>query len=385
MSTPHIAAEMGDFAKTVLMPGDPLRAQFIAETFLQDVRQVTGVRGMLGFTGTYEGRPISVMGSGMGMPSIGIYSYELFKFYGVENIVRIGSAGSYTDKAKLFDVVLAAGAVSESSYARTQSGFEGHITFPSRELNEKLRASAAKLGIPLIEGNIHSSDVFYRQPSDAKPTYWEKLRDEQGCVCVEMERFALFANAQVLGKPAACLLTISDSFVSPEATTAERRQKIFTNMMHGALGADSGGRPRHVWTYPGGKTGPDPCGPGRPHPGRGPLQPLSGGGRPAQRRRPGLYRLQHRKRSLHPHQLRRAHRPVLGGQPGGHPIHRHCDRGGQKGRGEPAGHRPLRRLPSGPVRVLRARFERHHGQKPGRFHRADAGGVITLWFRACQH
>ena len=238
MSTPHIAAEMGDFAKTVLMPGDPLRAQFIAETFLQDVRQVTGVRGMLGFTGTYEGRPISVMGSGMGMPSIGIYSYELFKFYGVENIVRIGSAGSYTDKAKLFDVVLAAGAVSESSYARTQSGFEGHITFPSRELNEKLRASAEKLGIRLIEGNIHSSDVFYRQPSDAKPTYWEKLRDEQGCVCVEMESFALFANAQVLGKHAACLLTISDSFVSPEATTAEQRQKSFTNMMKVALGAD---------------------------------------------------------------------------------------------------------------------------------------------------
>ena len=238
MSTPHIAAEMGDFAKTVLMPGDPLRAQFIAETFLQDVRQVTGVRGMLGFTGTYEGRPISVMGSGMGMPSIGIYSYELFKFYGVETNVRIGSAGSYTDKAKLFDVVLAAGAVSESSYARTQSGFEGHITFPSRELNEKLRASAAKLGIPLIEGNIHSSDVFYRQPSDAKPTYWEKLRDEQGCVCVEMESFALFANAQVLGKHAACLLTISDSFVSPEATTAEQRQKSFTNMMKVALGAD---------------------------------------------------------------------------------------------------------------------------------------------------
>lgn len=238
MSTPHIAAEMGDFAKTVLMPGDPLRAQFIAETFLQDARQVTGVRGMLGFTGTYEGRPISVMGSGMGMPSIGIYSYELFKFYGVENIIRIGSAGSYTDKAKLFDVVLAAGAVSESSYAKTQSGFEGHITFPSRELNEKLRASAAKQGIPLIEGNIHSSDVFYRQPSDAKPTYWEKLRDEQGCVCVEMESFALFANAQVLGKHAACLLTISDSFVSPEATTAEQRQKSFTDMMKVALGAE---------------------------------------------------------------------------------------------------------------------------------------------------
>ena len=222
MSTPHISAEKGDFAKTVLMPGDPLRAKFIADTFLKDVRQVTGVRGMLG----------------MGMPSIGIYSYELFKFYDVENIIRIGSAGSYTDKAKLFDVVLAAGAVSESNYARVQSGFEGDITLPSQSLNDKLRASAAKQGIPLIEGNIHSSDVFYRQPSDAKPTYWEKLRDERGCLCVEMESFALFANAQVLGKNAACLLTISDSFVSPEITTAEQRQKSFTDMMKVALGAE---------------------------------------------------------------------------------------------------------------------------------------------------
>ena len=226
MSTPHISAEKGDFAKTVLMPGDPLRAQFIADTFLQDVRQVTGVRGMLGFTGTYQGRPISVMGSGMGM------------FYDVDNIIRIGSAGSYTEKAKLFDVVLSTGAVSESNYARVQSGFEGDITLPSQSLNDKLRASAAKQGIPLIEGNIHSSDVFYRQPSDEKPTYWEKLRDERGCLCVEMESFALFANAQVLGKHAACLLTISDSFVAPEITTAEQRQTSFTNMMKVALGAE---------------------------------------------------------------------------------------------------------------------------------------------------
>ena len=138
----------------------------------------------------------------------------------------------------LFDVVLAAGAVSESNYARVQSGFEGDITLPSQSLNDKLRASAAKQGIPLIEGNIHSSDVFYRQPSDAKPTYWEKLRDERGCLCVEMESFALFANAQVLGKNAACLLTISDSFVSPEITTAEQRQKSFTDMMKVALGAE---------------------------------------------------------------------------------------------------------------------------------------------------
>ena len=238
MSTPHNRAENGAFAKTVLMPGDPLRAKFIAETFLENAQLVTDVRGMLGYTGTYQGHPISVMGSGMGMPSIGIYSYELFKFYDVENIVRIGSAGSYTSKAKLFDTVLATGAVSESNYARVQSGFAGDVTLPSAALNEKLRASAAKQGIPLIEGNIHSSDVFYRQPSDDKPTYWEKLRDEKGCLCVEMESFALFANAQVLGKNAACLLTISDSFVSPEITTAEQRQKSFTDMMKVALGAE---------------------------------------------------------------------------------------------------------------------------------------------------
>ncbi len=237
MSTPHIRAELGDFAKTVLMPGDPLRAKFIAENFLENARLVTDVRGMLGYTGTYHGKPISVMGSGMGMPSIGIYSYELFQFYGVENIIRIGSAGSYTDKAKLFDVVLATGAVSESSYAAVQSGYEGNITMPSQALNDKLRASAKRQGIELIEGNIHSSDVFYSKPSDEKPARWEKLRDEQGCVAVEMESFALFANAAMLGKQAACLVTISDSFVSHEATTAEQRQTSFTQMMKVALGS----------------------------------------------------------------------------------------------------------------------------------------------------
>ena len=238
MSTPHNAANPGDIAETVLMPGDPLRAKFIAEHYLENAVCYNTVRGMYGYTGTYAGIPVSIQGSGMGMPSIGIYSYELFKFYDVDNIIRIGSAGSYTEKAKLFDVVLSTGAVSESNYARVQSGFEGDITLPSQSLNDKLRASAAKQGIPLIEGNIHSSDVFYRQPSDEKPTYWEKLRDERGCLCVEMESFALFANAQVLGKNAACLLTISDSFVSPEITTAEQRQKSFTDMMKVALGAE---------------------------------------------------------------------------------------------------------------------------------------------------
>ena len=161
MSTPHNRANPGDFAKTVLMPGDPLRAKFIAETFLENPRLVTDVRGMLGYTGTYQGHPVSVMGSGMGMPSIGIYSYELYSQYGVENIIRIGSAGSYTPTAKIFDVVLATGAYSESNYAVTQSGDTDDIQKPSEELNNALRASAQKQGIPLIEGT-HISNVRIR-------------------------------------------------------------------------------------------------------------------------------------------------------------------------------------------------------------------------------
>ena len=238
MPTPHNRAENGQIAKTVLMPGDPLRAKFIAETFLEGPVLVNDVRGMLGYTGRYKGRPISVMGSGMGMPSIGIYSYELYSQYGVENIVRIGSAGSYTADARVYDVVLATGAYSESSYAATQSGFAGDITRPSEALNALLRQSAAAQGIPLIEGVIHSSDVFYREPEPGPgPVYWERLREEKGCVAVEMESFALFHNARVLGRRAACLITISDSFVSHEETTPEERQTSFTNMMKIALEA----------------------------------------------------------------------------------------------------------------------------------------------------
>lgn len=238
MATPHNKAEKGQIAKTVLMPGDPLRAKFIAETFLENSVQFNDVRGMLGFTGTYQGKTISVMGSGMGMPSIGIYSYELYTKYDVENIIRIGSAGSYTDQAKIYDVVLATGAYSESSFAKTQNGCNEDTLKPSEELCNALRASASKLGIPMVEGIIHSSDVFYREAGGKTPAYWEVLRDEKGCVAVEMESFALFHNANVLGKRAACLLTISDSFVSHEETTAEERQNSFTNMMKIALGVE---------------------------------------------------------------------------------------------------------------------------------------------------
>ncbi|MBU3805936.1 MAG: purine-nucleoside phosphorylase [Candidatus Fournierella pullistercoris] len=238
MSTPHNKAEKGQIAKTVLMPGDPLRAKFIAETFLENPVLFNDVRGMLGYTGTYQGRPISVMGSGMGMPSIGIYSYELFSQYGVENIIRIGSAGSYTENAKIYDVVLATAAYSESSYAKTQNGCTDDTLLPSQELCDALRASAEKLNIPMVEGTVHSSDVFYRNDDRKNPTYWEILRDEKGCVAVEMESFALFHNAKVLGKRAACLLTISDSFVCSDEITAEERQTSFTNMMKIALGME---------------------------------------------------------------------------------------------------------------------------------------------------
>ena len=237
MSTPHNAAAVGQFAKTVLMPGDPLRAKFIAETFLDAPQLVNSVRGMLGFTGTYHGVPVSVMGHGMGIPSIGIYSYELFSHYDVDRIIRIGSAGRYDPALKLYGGVRAQGALSEPTYPKVVSGYEDDITYPSAALNDRLRQAAGKLGVPLAQGNVHSADVFYRQDNGETPTYWEKLRDQRNCVAVEMESFALFHNANVLGKEAACLLTISDSFVSPGITTAEERQTCFTNMMKVALEA----------------------------------------------------------------------------------------------------------------------------------------------------
>lgn len=234
MSTPHNAANLGQIAKTVLMPGDPLRAKYIADTFLENVAQFNDVRGMLGFTGTFEGREISVMGSGMGMPSIGIYSYELYTQYEVENIIRIGSAGSYCAQAKLYDVVLVTGAWSESTFGSVQNGWKSDTELPSVELNARLAAAAEKLSIPIIKGVTHSSDVFYRED---KTPYYEKLYAEHGCLCVEMESFALFHNAAALDKNAACLLTISDSLVTHEATSAAERQSAFTAMMKIALNA----------------------------------------------------------------------------------------------------------------------------------------------------
>ena len=232
MGTPHIEAKKDQIAKTVLMPGDPLRAKFIADTFLENVEKFNNVRNMFGFTGTYKGKRISVMGSGMGMPSIGIYSYELFKFYDVENIVRIGSCGAYTDELGLYDVILVDSAWSESSYANTQNGESSAVLQPSESLTNRLEGIANDLQIPVTRGRVHSSDVFYRDNFNV----FQDVRDNHGCVAVEMESFALFHNAKALGKNAACLLTVSDNLVTLEETTAEERQNAFTKMMDIALG-----------------------------------------------------------------------------------------------------------------------------------------------------
>lgn len=230
-ATPHIEVTQENvIAKTVLMPGDPLRAKYIAETYLTDVVCFNKVRGMLGFTGYYKGVKVSVMGSGMGMPSIGIYSYELFNNYGVENIIRIGSAGAYSPVLDLFDVVVVKDAYSESSYAYTQGDNPNDTIESNAELNDVIIKSANELAIPVYFERIHSSDVFYR-----KESCHERLFKERGCVCVEMESFALFHNASVLNKRAACILTISDSLVTSKVTTSEQRQTAFNQMMEIAL------------------------------------------------------------------------------------------------------------------------------------------------------
>ncbi len=229
MATAHNEAEKGEIARIVLMPGDPLRARHIAQTYLDQPVQFNAVRGMLGYTGEYRGRKVSVMGSGMGMPSIGIYSYELFRFYDVDAIIRVGSAGAYVSELNLFDLVLVDSAWSESTYALAQSGESQDVQQPDPQLNEIIRSAAHKLQVPLHEGRIHSSDVFYHEQDELA-----RYRSH-GCVCVEMESFALFHNARVCGKQAACLLTISDSLISGAQTSAAQRERAFGQMMETAL------------------------------------------------------------------------------------------------------------------------------------------------------
>lgn len=228
--TPHISAKLGDFAKTVLMPGDPLRAKFVAETYLEDAVLVNPVRGVNGYTGKYNGKLVSVMASGMGMPSMGIYSYELFNFYGVDNIIRIGTSGSMHPDLKIRDVAFGMGACTNSNYVDQFELPGNYAPIASYELLKKaVEATERMEGVNYKVGNFLSSDTFY---DDSQGTMkWTKM----GVLCVEMEAAALYMNAARAGKNALAICTISDSLVTGEATTSEERQNSFHNMMKIAL------------------------------------------------------------------------------------------------------------------------------------------------------
>lgn len=229
--TPHInASSQGQIAETVLMPGDPLRAKFIAENFLKNPVQFNAVRNMLGYTGTYNGKPVSVMGSGMGIPSIGIYSYELIHFYGVKNLIRVGSCGAFQPDLKVRDIILGMSASTNSNYA-SQFGLPGtYAPTASWQLLKKAVAVAEEKGYPAKVGNILSSDIFY----DADPEAWKQWA-KMGVLAVEMEAAALYMNAAYAGVNALCILTVSDSLVSKEALPAAEREQTFTQMMEIAL------------------------------------------------------------------------------------------------------------------------------------------------------
>ena len=230
--TAHIEAKKDEIAQTVIMPGDPLRAKFIAETYLKDYKLVNTIRNIYAYTGYYKDQKITIMASGMGMPSIGIYSYELYKFYDVKNIIRVGTAGAYTKDLNLYDVVLVNASYSDSSYAKVQNNSDDKLIESSYATNLYISTTAEERNIPITIGNIYSSDVFYKEEDNYKD-----IVKETGCIACEMESFALFHNAKVLNKRASCLLTISNSFVTNEETTAEERQNAFTKMIELALEA----------------------------------------------------------------------------------------------------------------------------------------------------
>jgi len=224
MGTPHIGANRGDVAETILLPGDPLRAKYIAETFLEDVVQYNNVRGMLGFTGTYKGKKISVQGTGMGIPSIGIYSYELITEFGVKNLIRIGTAGSYQEDVKIRDVVIAMSASTDSSINKLRFNGADYAPTASPDLVFKAYEIAKKKGLNVKAGNVFTSDTFYGDDPN-----------EFGVLCVEMETAQLYTTAAKLGVNALTLLTISDSFITHEVTSAEERQTTFNEMIEVAL------------------------------------------------------------------------------------------------------------------------------------------------------
>ncbi len=230
--TPHINAKKEDIAKTVLMPGDPLRAKFIADTFLTDAVLVNNVRGVQGHTGTWKGVPVTVMASGMGMPAIGIYSWELFNFYDVDNIIRIGSAGALQDELQLMDIVAGQGACTNSSYIKQFGLGEGTFA-PIADflLLSKAVEAAREHGVELKVGNILSSDTFYAAEGESKSDMWKRM----GVLATEMEAASLYANAAYAHKRALCICTISDHIYRPEELSAEQRQNSFTQMMEIAL------------------------------------------------------------------------------------------------------------------------------------------------------
>ena len=234
--TPHISAKPGDFGKTVLMPGDPLRSQFIAENFLENPVLVNNVRGVQGYTGTYKGVKVSVMASGMGMPAIGIYSHELFTGYGVDNIIRVGSAGSIQENIHLYDLVIAQGACTDSNWAKQFHLSGTFAPIASWELlTEAVKAAEAR-GATYHVGNVNSSDVFYGDhegvPEGLDSVYGLK---KMGVMALEMEAAALYMNAARYGKRGLCICTISDHVLTGEETSSEERQKSFTTMMQVAL------------------------------------------------------------------------------------------------------------------------------------------------------
>ena len=230
MATPHIGANKGDIAQTILLPGDPLRAKYIAETFLEDAVQYNNVRGMLGFTGTYKGKKISVQGTGMGVPSIGIYSRELLSEFGVKNLIRVGTAGSYQKDVKVRDVVLAMSASTDSAINRLRFNGADYAPTANAEMLFKAYEIAKQKGLNVKAGNVFTSDTFYGDD----PNAWKKWA-KFGVLCVEMETAQLYTTAAKLGANALTILTISDSFITHEVTSAEERQTTFNDMIKVAL------------------------------------------------------------------------------------------------------------------------------------------------------
>jgi len=230
VSTPHINAKKGEIAETILLPGDPLRAKFIAETYLEDPVQFNAVRNMLGYTGTYKGKKVSVMGTGMGIPSMGIYSYELIHHYGVKNLIRVGSCGAYHEDLELYDIVFGMGACTNSDFAQQYQIPGTYSAIASWDLLYKAKKVAEEKGIDVHVGNILSSDIFYNDTPDVFEK-WAKM----GVLAVEMEAYGLYCNAAAAGVNALTILTVSDSLVHDVKTTPEERERSFTQMMEIAL------------------------------------------------------------------------------------------------------------------------------------------------------